>query len=109
MKATGNLASSISVLVTGVVKIYVESGQSGGKEFEREPNQQILSEITDIHLTGSQVTRTFIRGKEVYATVCVNPNVLTNSVLNNSLVEKKDRVAISERLRDSLQDLENSP
>jgi hypothetical protein len=101
-----DLARQMKTTIEGMLKRYQAQGLAEGEEFAEEQITNVTKDIVSQDLYGSRTRAVAERNGDIYALMCINPEVLAEAMSKMKGMNDTMRKALAERSKVEFDDLE---
>ncbi len=104
--AREDLARSLRVVIQGMIKRYLGTGEVDGKGFAEEDTKSVTRDVVNQTLAGTRVVKTLMQDGEMYALVCLDPETFADSFERMQKLSTAQRRALKQRAQEEFRDLD---
>ena len=96
-KGRENLAAQLSTSVQGMLKMYQDSGETDGKDYNEEKITSVSKQIVDQNLNGTRTLKVSQVDKQLFAMVCLDPETFAQAIDKMNQLSSKQRAFLKAR------------
>jgi hypothetical protein len=96
-KGRENLAAQLSTSVQGMLKMYQDSGETDGKDYNEEKITSVSKQLVDQNLQGTRTLKVAQVDKQLFAMVCLDPETFAQALDKMNQLSSKQRQFLKAR------------